>query len=93
MHDAIQKQADPLVFLNHYEDRLVILDEIHPVLELFQSLRWLIDQGRRKGLITGRFLMLGSASIDQLRQSGESLDERISYVNMAPFNFHEVQDF
>src|SRR5690554_4399955 len=36
-------------------------------------LRGLIDQGRRRGKRTGRFLLLGSASIDLLRQSGETL--------------------
>lgn len=84
------KLADPELFLNRYEDKLVILDEIHRVPELFQTLRGLIDQGRRKGLRTARFLVLGSASIDLLRQSGESLAGRISYINMEPFNIDEV---
>lgn len=66
------KLADPALFLTRYEDRLVILDEIHRVPELFQELRGLIDAGRRRGRRTARFLLLGSASIDLLRQSGES---------------------
>ena len=86
------KLTDPLLFLSAYEDRLVILDEIHRVPELFQSLRGLIDQGRRKGYRTGRFLMLGSAAIDLLRQSGESLAGRIAYVNMGPFDIREIGD-
>lgn len=72
-----QKLSDPELFLKSYEDSLVILDEIHRVPELFQSLRVLIDQGRRRGNRTGRFLILGSASIDLLRQSGERLAGRI----------------
>ena len=44
-----QKLADPELFLSGYEDRLVILDEIHRVPELFSTLRGLIDQGRRRG--------------------------------------------
>lgn len=84
------KLTDPVLFLSAYEDRLVILDKIHRVPELFQSLRGLIDQGRRKGYRTGRFLMLGSASIDLLRQSGESLAGRIAYVNMGPFDIREI---
>ena len=85
------KLSDPALFLRNHEDELVILDEIHRVPELFQSLRSLIDQGRRKGKRTGRFLVLGSASIDLLRQSGESLAGRIEYVELAPFSILEIE--
>ncbi len=84
------KLMDAALFLKGYEDRLVILDEIHRVPELFQTLRGLIDQGRRRGKRTGRFLILGSASIDLLRQSGESLAGRIEYVDLGPFDVLEV---
>jgi hypothetical protein len=84
------KLADPALFLQGYEDRLVILDEIHRVPELFQELRGLIDQGRRRGKSTGRFLILGSASMDLLRQSGESLAGRIEYVEMNPLDVLEA---
>ena len=80
----LDKLTDPALFLKHYEDRLVILDEIHRVPEIFQELRGLIDRGRRQGKRTGRFLILGSASIDLLRQSGESLAGRIEYVELNP---------
>lgn len=85
-----EKLSDPALFLSQYEDRLVVLDEIHRVPELFQTLRGLIDKGRRSGKRNGRFLLLGSASIDLLRQSGESLAGRIAYVDMGPFNVLEV---
>lgn len=84
------KLAEPALFLGQYEDRLVILDEIHRVPELFQTLRGLIDRGRRGGRRTGRFLLLGSASVELLRQSGESLAGRIAYVDMGPFDVLEV---
>ncbi|CAA6603650.1 conserved hypothetical protein [Rhodospirillaceae bacterium LM-1] len=84
------KLSDPELFLREHEDKLVILDEIHRVPELFQSLRGLIDQGRRKGKRTGRFLILGSAAIDLLRQSGETLAGRIDYVDMGPLDALEV---
>jgi predicted AAA+ superfamily ATPase len=84
------KLADSALFLSAYEDRLVILDEIHRVPELFQTLRGLIDQGRRRGHRTGRFLILGSASMDLLRQSGESLAGRIEYVDLAPLDCLEA---
>ncbi len=85
-----EKLADPELFLSVYENRLVILDEIHRVPELFTTLRGLIDQGRRHGHRTGRFLILGSASIELLRQSGESLAGRIEYVDLTPLDVIEA---
>ncbi|MBS2006014.1 MAG: ATP-binding protein [Cyanobacteria bacterium SZAS TMP-1] len=85
------KLDEPALFLRNYADRLVILDEIHRVPEIFQVLRGLIDQGRRRGNRTNRFLVLGSASIDLLRQSGESLAGRIEYVNMGPLDVTEIE--
>ncbi|MCP5400534.1 MAG: ATP-binding protein [Sphingomonas sp.] len=82
--------ADPEFYLDSHEDKLVILDEVHRFPDLFQILRGLIDRGRRKGLRTGRFLLLGSASIDLLRQSGESLAGRVSYLEMCPLDGSEV---
>lgn len=84
------KLADPVFFLSQYEDRLVVLDEIHRVPDLFQTLRGLIDKGRRNGKRNGRFLLLGSAGIDLLRQSGESLAGRIAYVDLGPFDVLEA---
>ncbi|MDN5881812.1 MAG: ATP-binding protein [Nitrosospira sp.] len=86
-----EKLRNPILFLTKNEDKLVILDEIHRMPEIFQTLRGLIDQGRRKGLKTGRFLILGSASIDLLRQSGESLAGRIEYIDMEPLNVLETK--
>ncbi len=86
------KLTDPELFLKGYEDKLVILDEIHRIPELFQTLRGLIDQGRRKGNSTGRFLVLGSAAIELLRQSGESLAGRIEYIDLTPLNVLEIAD-
>ncbi len=68
-----EKLKNPVLFLTQNEAKLVILDEIHRMPEIFQTLRGLIDQARRKGLRTGRFLILGSASIDLLRQSSETM--------------------
>ncbi len=84
------KLADPGAFLALHEDKLVILDEVHHVPEIFSSLRGIIDQGRRKGLRTGRFLILGSAAIQLMRQS-ETLAGRIAYVDMGPLNALEVE--
>ena len=82
--------ADPLLFLQRYADRLVIIDEVHRAPELFRELRGLIDEGRRSGKRNRRFLILGSASMDLLRQSSESLAGRITYVALHPFNVIEA---
>lgn len=86
----VAKLVEPELFLSALEDKLVILDEVHRAPGLFGSLRGLIDRGRRRGRRSGRFLLLGSASMDLLRQSGESLAGRISYVEMAPIDALEV---
>ncbi len=86
------KLADPALFLRANEDRLVVLDEIHRVPEVFQELRGLVDEGRRKGIETGRFLLLGSASMDLMRQSGETLAGRVAYVEMGSFDIMETGD-
>ena len=85
-----EKLNDAALYLSEHEEDLVIIDEVQRAPELFQTLRVLIDKGRRQGLRTGRFLLLGSASIDLLRQSGESLAGRIAYVELSPFNVLEV---
>lgn len=85
------KLADPVLFLGKQTDKLVVLDEIHRVPALFEALRGIIDAGRRAGIRTGRFLILGSAAIDLLRQSGETLAGRIAYVDIAPLTAIEVE--
>ena len=69
--------AEPELYLAGHADRLVILDEVHRLPGLFQPLRSLIDQARRQGRRAGQFLLLGSASIDLLRQSSETLAGRL----------------
>ncbi len=86
------KLADPELYLTQHEDKLVILDEVQRLPNLFQALRGLIDQGKRRGRRANRFLLLGSASIDLLRQSGESLAGRIAYLELAPFDAFEFQN-
>ncbi len=85
-----EKLTDPDLYLSRHEDKLVILDEVQRMPELFQALRGLIDKGRQRGIRVGRFLLLGSASIDLLKQSGESLAGRIAYVELGPLNVLEV---
>jgi predicted AAA+ superfamily ATPase len=82
--------AEPELYLAAHEHALVILDEVQRLPGLFRNLRGLIDRGRRKGLTAGRFLLLGSASIDLLRQSSETLAGRIALTELAPFDALEV---
>jgi len=84
------KLTDAELYLSAHEDKLVILDEVQRAPELFQTLRGLIDRGRKAGRGTGRFLLLGSASIDLLKQSGETLAGRIAYVELCPLDILEV---
>jgi len=81
---------NPHLLLEANQHRLVILDEIHRAPEIFLALRGIIDRGRREGFRTGRFLILGSASLDLLRQSGETLAGRIAYIDMTPFTAPEI---
>jgi uncharacterized protein len=86
----LAKLAEPELYLSQHEDKLVILDEIQRTPQLFRSLRGLVDAGRRRGRGKGRFLVLGSASIDLLKQSSESLAGRIRYLELAPLDAGEV---
>ncbi|MCP4494424.1 MAG: ATP-binding protein [Gammaproteobacteria bacterium] len=83
---------DPDSYFTAYTDHLIILDEVQRMPEIFQVLRGQIDQRRRMEGGTGKFLILGSASIDLLRQSSESLAGRISYVEMTALTFREVMN-
>lgn len=84
------KLADPELYLAQHEDKLVVLDEIQRTPELFGHPRGLIDAGRRRGRRAGRFLVLGSASLELLRQSSQSLAGRIRYLELAPLDAAEV---
>ena len=86
----LDKLAEPTLYLQSHENKLVILDEIQNAPDLFRTLRGLIDTGRRKGQHNGRFLILGSASADLLRQSSESLAGRIAYRDLAPLDVTET---
>jgi len=83
------KLADPEAYLTRHLDKLVILDEVHRAPNLFAVLRGLIDRARREGRGTGRYLLLGSAALDLLRQSGETLAGRLRFLELTPFHLRE----
>ena len=89
--EDLVKLSDPSAFLSLHRDKLIVLDEIQRTPDLFMVLRGLIDQNRRAGRRTENFLLLGSAGMDLLRQSSESLAGRIAYIEMTGLNVLEVQ--
>jgi len=64
----------------------VVIDEIQRRPDLFPTLRTLVDREERPA----RFLVLGSASRDLIRQGSESLAGRISYLEVTPFSLYEI---
>lgn len=87
------KLSLPELYLADHAEKLVILDEVHRAPGLFPVLRGLIDRNRRAGMRAGQFLLLGSASFDLLRQSGETLAGRITYIELPPLTLLEAVEF
>ncbi len=86
------KLEEPEPFLAAHADELVVLDEVQAVPGLFGLLRGRIDALRREGRGTGRFLLLGSASVELIRQTPESLAGRITYLELSPLDVTEFGD-
>lgn len=88
----LDKVNDIITFHQENADKLIILDEVQRLPEIFAPLRGIIDKERRKGHNNGLFLFLGSASIDLLRQSSESLAGRIAYIELFPIDVLEFAE-
>lgn len=82
----LQKLTDAEWFFTSQKEQLFCIDEIQRKPELFPLIRSLVDEWGQNG----KFLILGSASQDLLRQSSESLAGRISYINLTPFLWEEI---
>lgn len=82
----LRKIEDPELFLSQHDEKIVCIDEVQRMPGLFKSLRGVIDRKRRNG----RFLILGSASRELIRQSSETLAGRIAYMELTPFLLSEV---
>ncbi|MBL4874743.1 MAG: ATP-binding protein [Rhodobacteraceae bacterium] len=89
-HQDRQILQEPDLYLDEQAGRLVVIDEVQLLPDLFSSLRGQIDQRRRDGYRIGQFLLLGSASNTLLRQSAESLAGRVSYHELGGLNVQEV---
>lgn len=81
---------DADAYLRAQAPKLVVIDEIHRVPELFATLRGVIDDRRAQGQRYGHFLLLGSASLDLMQQSSESLAGRVTYLDMNPVDGPEA---
>ena len=84
----LNKLADPVLFLEQNQDSCIIIDEVQRMPNLFPILRSIIDKNREPG----RFILLGSASPELIRDTSESLAGRIAYVELSPFNLLEISD-
>lgn len=87
----LAKLSDPAGYLRSRDDRLVIIDEVQRAPELFTVLRSLIDERIIDERRNGHFLLLGSASIDLLKQSSESLAGRIAHLELCPLDVLETE--
>jgi len=83
----LNKLTEPELFFDRYRRQLICLDEIQRLPEFFSVLRSEIDRDRRPG----RFLILGSASRELLRQTNESLAGRIAFLDLTPFLLSEIE--
>lgn len=84
------KLQSPEGYLSDHVGRLVIIDEIHRAPGLFPVLRGMIDRQRRAGRDAGMYLLLGSASLDLLHQSGETLAGRVAFLELSPLQILEA---
>jgi uncharacterized protein len=82
--------ADARQYFDQHQNSLVVLDEIQHVPELFRVLRGVVDQRRREGKSSKQFLILGSASLELLQQSSESLAGRIAYTELTGIMADEI---
>jgi predicted AAA+ superfamily ATPase len=82
----INKLNDAETFLLQHAHQTVVLDEVQRKKELFPILRSLIDRDSKNA----RYILLGSATPDLIRDSSESLAGRIAYIELSPFLIRET---
>lgn len=85
----LSKFGDPELFLSSMRGKIICIDEVQRLPEIFPLIRSLVDEWN----YNGAFILLGSASRDLLRQSSESLAGRIVYKNLTPFLLQEIMSF
>jgi len=83
----VNKLNDPELYLGENEGKMIIIDEVQRMPELFPILRALVDRKKKNG----RFLLLGSASPLLLKNSSESLAGRIIHYELSPLSLKEIE--
>ena len=86
--DDLAKLAEPTLFFEQHDNKLICLDEIQRLPEIFTVLRGVIDRRNRNA----QFVLLGSASPQLLKQTSETLAGRIVYHELTPFAFKELPE-
>jgi len=92
----LERPADRLrlddadTYLRAQQGKLVVLDEIHRAPGVFEILRGIIDDNRQAGIRNGQFLLLGSAALDLMRQSSETLAGRVAYIDLSPLSIGDA---
>lgn len=81
---------DADAYLRAQNGKLVVIDEIQRAPGLFEVLRGIIDDRRATGERFGHFLLLGSAALELMRQSSETLAGRVAYLEMGPIDILEA---
>jgi predicted AAA+ superfamily ATPase len=84
--DDLNKLNEPMLFFSVNGDKMICLDEIQLLPDLFGVLRVVIDKKRENG----KFILLGSASRQLIQQSAESLAGRIGIIELTPFILTEI---
>lgn len=80
------KLSEPALFFENNSNKIISLDEIQLMPDLFSTLRSTIDPNRKNG----RFILLGSASRDLVQRTSESLAGRIGFIHLTPFTAGEL---
>jgi uncharacterized protein len=85
-----RRLQDADAFLRAQTGKLVVIDEIHRAPALFETLRGIIDDRRSAGDRAGHFLLLGSAALDLMQQTSETLAGRVEYLELTPIDLLEL---
>jgi uncharacterized protein len=81
----LYRLQDPEAFFMAREEYCIVIDEVQIMPALFPLLRSVIDRNR----VSGRFILLGSASPELVRGASESLSGRIAFHELSPLQLGE----
>lgn len=88
----LAKLRDPELYFKTQYGKLIIIDEIQRMPNLFETLRSIIDERIENGEAFGQFLLLGSSALELIQGVSESLAGRIAYIDLGSLNVIEIAD-